>query len=493
MTHVNHVTQSLQKEMIEGIENTQVDLETVKTSLDTPTKFLVESISDIRKGLHEEFGLIFQVEAQTTKALIEANQREFQSQLEEIEGRAERGSRPAAITVQPPTFDGTTSWAVFRRQFETVAEHNCWTQQGKYTYLITALQGRAADVLHGIPTSATYNETLQALEDRFGDHHVATVYRSQLKARTHRAGESLREFATAIEQLAYRAYPTLPEEHIRWEAGCEFVDGVEDTSIKIKLLLGGEKTVNEALRQALELQAVFLAARLQKTIANTFWGSRSLLTRKRKAKQSGCWSCGEPDHFKSNCRYGSKTVKDQRQRNKGRPRRNRWESPRRSEWRPSCHRETNRKGGQLSGNERRQAEMGRLQRVHQGPLQNERRTTSTVCVRRAGHVGAPATTVRRKRWRERIRKQDVCDLCGSVGTLVVSRSGRAPLRREQWEWLEYSRRRTDRATRRRHELETSGRKGGDTPLGYSGRTALRREQYDGFAQASLYDRPLGAF
>jgi hypothetical protein len=184
MTHVNHVTQSLQKEMIEGTENTQVDSETVKTSLDTRTKFLVESISDIRKGVHEELSLMFQVEAQTTKALIDANRREFQSQLEEIEAKAERGSKPAAIAAQPPRFVGTTSWAVFRRQFETVAEHNCWTQQGKYTYLITALQGRAADVLHGIPTNATYEEALQALEDRFGDHHVATVYRSQLKART---------------------------------------------------------------------------------------------------------------------------------------------------------------------------------------------------------------------------------------------------------------------------------------------------------------------
>jgi DNA anti-recombination protein RmuC len=77
MTHVNHVTQSLQKEMIEGIENTQGDLETVKTSLDTRTKFLVESISDTRKGLHEELSLMFQVEGQTTKALTEANRREF--------------------------------------------------------------------------------------------------------------------------------------------------------------------------------------------------------------------------------------------------------------------------------------------------------------------------------------------------------------------------------------------------------------------------------
>jgi hypothetical protein len=91
---------------------------------------------------------------------------------------------------------------VFQRQIETVAEHNCWTRQGKYTYLITALQGRAADVLHGIPTSTTYEETLQTLEDRFGDQHFAAAYRNQLETRSQRAGESFQEFATAIEQLA---------------------------------------------------------------------------------------------------------------------------------------------------------------------------------------------------------------------------------------------------------------------------------------------------
>jgi hypothetical protein len=48
-------------------------------------------------------------------------------------------------------------------------------------YLITALQGRAAEVLYGIPINATYEETLQTLEDRFGDEHLTVAYRSQLK------------------------------------------------------------------------------------------------------------------------------------------------------------------------------------------------------------------------------------------------------------------------------------------------------------------------
>jgi hypothetical protein len=82
-------------------------------------------------------------------------------------------------------------------------------------------------VLHGIPTNATYEETLEALGDRYGDQHFDTAFHSQLIS-TQIAGESLQEFATAREQLAHGAYPTLPKELIRRDAGKAFADGVEN-------------------------------------------------------------------------------------------------------------------------------------------------------------------------------------------------------------------------------------------------------------------------
>jgi hypothetical protein len=75
----------------------------------------------------------------------------------------------------------------------------------------------------------------------------AAAYRSQLKARTQKVGDSLQDFATAVEQLVHRAYPTLFEDHIGWEAGRAFVDLVAD-DIKISLLLWGEKTLTGAFR-----------------------------------------------------------------------------------------------------------------------------------------------------------------------------------------------------------------------------------------------------
>jgi hypothetical protein len=77
------------------------------------------------------------------------------------------------------------------------------------------LQDLATDVLHRVLKGANYEETLEALEDHFGDQHLAAVYCSQLKTRTQGAGKSLQEFAPDVEQLAHRAYPELPEDHIR--------------------------------------------------------------------------------------------------------------------------------------------------------------------------------------------------------------------------------------------------------------------------------------
>jgi hypothetical protein len=37
------------------------------------------------------------------------------------------------------------------------------------------LQGRATDVLPGVPKGETYEETLDVLEDRFGDQHLTAA------------------------------------------------------------------------------------------------------------------------------------------------------------------------------------------------------------------------------------------------------------------------------------------------------------------------------
>jgi hypothetical protein len=45
-----------------------------------------------------------------------------------------------------------------------------------------------------------------------------------------------------------------PEDFIQGEAACTFVDGLKDQDMKQHLLMGGERSLSEALNQALKLE-----------------------------------------------------------------------------------------------------------------------------------------------------------------------------------------------------------------------------------------------
>jgi hypothetical protein len=120
-------------------------------------------------------------------------------------------------------------------------------------------------MLRWISEGATYEKILQALEDCIGEELFAAAYRSQNKVRTQKAEESLHDFATAIQHLSRRAYRVSSEEHLKREAGNIFVEGIQDYEIKIRLILGGEMTLSEVLRQALEVHDVLIAAWSQRS------------------------------------------------------------------------------------------------------------------------------------------------------------------------------------------------------------------------------------
>jgi hypothetical protein len=146
-------------DLTEKIESMQVKLEAIELSLGVETNDLRLDLSNMQAETISN--------RQATSERIEAIRREFHTRLEEAKEMAGHthgtGNDTCAVTLSK--FDGTTSWSVLRQQFETVAEHNGWTPKEKSTYLITDLEGRATNVLHGISKGATYEEILQALED----------------------------------------------------------------------------------------------------------------------------------------------------------------------------------------------------------------------------------------------------------------------------------------------------------------------------------------
>ena len=80
---------------------------------------------------------------------------------------------------------------------------NNWMLSEKAAHLLSVLHSKAADILHTMPAKATYEDIMESLWDRFGDHQLATAYRSQLKTRVQASSETLQDFVAAVEQLAH--------------------------------------------------------------------------------------------------------------------------------------------------------------------------------------------------------------------------------------------------------------------------------------------------
>jgi hypothetical protein len=80
--------------------------------------------------------------------------------------------------------------------------------------------------------------------------------------------------------LTHHAFPALRKDYIHRGAGKAFVDSIRERSIKWQLLLGGDRAVNEALRQTPphpKLEVIKLAVgspiRLQKASDRALWRS----------------------------------------------------------------------------------------------------------------------------------------------------------------------------------------------------------------------------
>jgi hypothetical protein len=160
----------------------------------------------------------------------------------------------------------------------------------------------------------------------------------------------LQEFATGVKQLAHQAYTAPPKDNVRRQADKAFADGVdvEDPAIKIQMLLGGEETVNKAIRHALKL----LAVRAQKNECQDILGGAESPQPGKKTNEN--WRAGAVES-QSTCGVTGLTGGRQKTMtsvgNEKKDLQNTRELARRSKWRLRNNREPDRGGSQPSGNE----------------------------------------------------------------------------------------------------------------------------------------------
>ncbi|GFW66773.1 retrovirus-related Pol polyprotein from transposon 412 [Trichonephila clavipes] len=171
------------------------------------------------------------------KSELTANKEELKSDLkgigdklttmdkkfEEMEGRIESPS------IKLSTYDGKSSWQVYKTQFSIVADANQWDSQTKACQLAASLRADAADILQTLPETQRldFDALVNALELRFGEKCVKDYSRLQLKSRQQKVSETLQELATDVERLSHLAFSDCPTEVREVLALQHFIDGVQ--------------------------------------------------------------------------------------------------------------------------------------------------------------------------------------------------------------------------------------------------------------------------
>jgi hypothetical protein len=239
-----------QKRILEHLEFTFK--EKVEEKVTEIKKDVEEKVTVIQRGVDEKVGEI--------KKDVEGIKENFEGKVKEMEAKFKglktglSGKLETGLVKLKKPFDGTTSWSMYKKQFEAAAGANNWDDAGKAVALTLALCGQALQILQTLPVEdqKNYAAFVKALELRYGDHHLSQVYQSQLRARVQKSGENLQEFAADVERLVHLAYPNGPAQFHHEIGTSVFVDGVRDGELQLALRLARHNKCANALVHALE-------------------------------------------------------------------------------------------------------------------------------------------------------------------------------------------------------------------------------------------------
>lgn len=163
--------------------------------------------------------------------------------------------------VKPATYDGSGMWNDYLSHFESVCLLNEWTETEKGLYLASSLRGLAQGVLGNQPRDErqNYAKLVKALQDRFAPLNQTELYRTQLRERRQRPSESLPEMGQEIRRLVNLAYPTAPDDVREILATEQFLDGLHNAEMRLKIKQARSNSLNDAIQRAVELEAFYRA------------------------------------------------------------------------------------------------------------------------------------------------------------------------------------------------------------------------------------------
>ncbi|GBM70959.1 hypothetical protein AVEN_112009-1 [Araneus ventricosus] len=322
-SHVESKVGEIKDHVNSCIEKIEEDVQSVKREIGEvkgEVERKIEEVEDKVQGKIEE-----------VKEKVQVKIGDLEKRLSELEDRpinfpANTNLTYSRPTVKSLTFDEQMSWTVFKTQFDVVSSANGWNNRVKASQLVASLRGSAAEVLQAIPSDKlTDLMTIEnALEARFGDSHLTQFYRTELKTRRQKPGESLQVLAADVVRLMSLAYTECPQDVRDILASQYFVDAIRDEDTQHATRLMDAKNLKSALAYSMKYEAaktvsktsrnvrsievdtgkekdekfVCLLKTLEKLLNSHVAGKKNT---PRRNSNVTCWKCNKKGHLQREC------------------------------------------------------------------------------------------------------------------------------------------------------------------------------------------------
>jgi len=154
-------------------------------------------------------------------------------------------------------YNGRTCLETFLASVKNFASYYHWTPRDELFHLRASLKGPAGQLLWDLGTDVSLEKLVERLKQRFGGADQAERFRTELRIRRRQSGEELPTVYSDVHRLMSLAYPGHDQsQSMESVARDAFLEALDDPELCIHILEKGVRTMDEALRTAMSLEAL---------------------------------------------------------------------------------------------------------------------------------------------------------------------------------------------------------------------------------------------
>ena len=135
-------------------------------------------------------------------------------------------------------------------QFQIIAKRNQGDDLEKAHFLKCTLSGEASHILRDLDETASYDDVVTKLRQRYGSLEQIKSFRMELKQRKRKPGESLAHLLKNIKRIFMQAYPGPPNYISQITAKDAFMDALDDRELLMKVMEREPNTLDQAFKIA---------------------------------------------------------------------------------------------------------------------------------------------------------------------------------------------------------------------------------------------------